>query len=146
MAVVTWTYRQALGALMQQKEKYKCNQEWVDELTKISNRGYTAGFAFSEEKINETNPEIKYIQTHEPAGTVLQYDPVKKMMLIGVRNHLAAGDEVELLLIDDTVQIDTRILIDANGKALKEANNDNQIYLLLEQEAPIGTVLRQKVK
>jgi hypothetical protein len=67
-------------------------------------------------------------------------------MLIGVRNHLAAGNEVELLLINDTVQIDTRILIDANGKQLKEANNDNQIYLPLEQEAPIGAVLRQKVK
>jgi putative protease len=146
VAVVTRTYRQALAALTQQKEKYKCRQEWIDELTKISNRGYTTGFAFAEEKINETNPEIKYNQTHEPIGTVLQYDPVKKMMLIGVRNHLAAGDEVELLLPDDTVQIDTRILIDANGKALKEANNDHQVYLPLEREAPIGAVLRQKVK
>ena len=146
VAIVTRTYGQALDALMQQKEKYNCKQEWIDELTKISNRGYTTGFAFSEEKINETNPEIKYIQTHEPIGTVLQYDPVNKRILMGVRNHLAAGDEVELLLTDDTVQIDTRILIDANGKPLKEANNDNQIYLPLEREAPIGAVLRQKVK
>jgi putative protease len=146
VAVVTRTYRQALDALMQQKEKYKCRQEWIDELTKISNRGYTTGFAFAKEKINETSPEIKYIQTHEPVGVVLQYDPVKKMMLIGVRNHLAAGDEVELLLPDDTIKIDMRILIDANGKPLKEANNDNQIYLPLEREAPIGAVLRQKVK
>jgi putative protease len=146
VAVVTRTYGQALDALMQQKEKYNCKQEWIDELTKISNRGYTTGFAFSEEKIHETNPEIKYIQTHEPIGTVLQYDPVNKRILMGVRNHLVAGDEVELLLTDDTVQIDTRILIDANGKPLKEANNDNQIYLPLEREAPIGAVLRQKVK
>jgi putative protease len=146
VAVVTRTYRQALDVLKQQKEKYKYRQEWVDELSKISNRGYTTGFAFAEEKINETNPEIKYIQTHEPVGVVLQYDPVKKMMLIGVRNHLAAGDEVELLLPDDTIKIDTHTIIDANGKLLKEANNDNQIYLQLEREVPIGAVLRQKVK
>jgi putative protease len=146
VAVVTRTYRQALDALMQQEEKYKCRQEWVDELMKISNRGYTTGFAFSEEKINETSPEIKYIQTHEPTGTVLQYDPVKKMMLIGVRNHLATGDEVELLLPDDIIKIDTRTLLDANEKSIKEANNDNKIYLPLEREAPVGTVLRQKVK
>jgi putative protease len=146
VAVVTRTYRQALDALMQQKEKYNCKQEWIDELTKISNRGYTTGFTFSEEKINETNPGIKYIQTHEPVGVVLQYDAVKKMMLIGVRNHLAAGDAVELLLPDDTIKIDTRTLVDVNGKPLKEANNDNQIYLPLGQEAPIGAVLRQKVK
>jgi putative protease len=146
VAVVTRTYRQALDALTQQKEKCKCRPEWLDELTKISNRGYTTGFAFAEEKINETNPEIKYIQTHEPIGTVLQYDSVKKMMLIGVRNHLATDDEVELLLPDDIVKVDTRTLIDVSGKPLKEANNDNQIYLPLKQEAPIGAVLRQKVK
>jgi putative protease len=146
VAVVTRTYRQALDALMQQKEEYKCRPEWINELTKISNRGYTTGFAFSEGKINETNPEIKYIQTHEPVGVVLQYDHFKKMMRIGVRNHLAAGDEVELLLTDDIIKIDTRTLIDANGKSLKEANNDNQIYLPLDREAPIGALLRQKVK
>lgn len=146
VAVVTRTYRQALDALMQQKEKYKCRPEWINELSKISNRGYTTGFAFDEEKINETNQEIKYIQTHEPVGVVLQYDSVKKMMRIGVRNHLTAGDEVELLLPDDTVKIDTHTMIDVNGKTMQEANNDNQIYLPLEKEAPIGAVLRQKVK
>jgi putative protease len=146
VAVVTRTYRQALAALTQQKEKYKCRPEWIEELTKISNRGYTTGFAFSKEKINETNPDIKYIQTHEPVGVVLQYDSVGKMMLIGVRNHLAAGDEVDLLLPDDIIKIDTRTLIDANGKLLQEANNNNQIYLPLEREAPIGAILRQKVK
>jgi putative protease len=146
VAVVTRTYRQALDNLMQQKEKYTCRQQWIDELSKISNRGYTTGFAFSEEKINETNPKVKYIQTHEPAGVVLQYDHVKKMMLIGVRNHLAAGDQVDLLLPDDTIQIDTRSLVDANGRPIKEANNDNQIYLPLEREAPIGALLRQKIR
>jgi putative protease len=146
VAVVTRTYRQALDALLQQPESYRFRHQWIDELKTISNRGYTTGFTFSEEKINETSPEIKYSQTHEPAGTVLQYDSVKKRMLLRVRNHLAAGDEVELLLPDDTVQIDTRTLVDANGKPLKEANNDNQIYLPLEREAPIGAVLRQKVK
>jgi len=46
VAVVTRTYRQALDTLMRQKEKYKCRQEWIDELGTVSNRGYTAGFAF----------------------------------------------------------------------------------------------------
>jgi putative protease len=146
VAVVTRTYRQALDALMQQKDKYKFKPDWMDELTKISNRGYTTGFAFAEEKINETNPEIKYIQTHEPVGIVLEYDSIKKRMLVGVRNHLTAGDDVELLLPDDTIKIDTRMMTDANGKILRKANNDNQIYLPLEKEAPVGAILRQQVK
>jgi putative protease len=144
VAVVTRTYRQALKALAQQGDKYQFHQEWMDELNKISNRGYTTGFAFAEEKINETSPNIKYIQTHEPVGLVLQYDSAKKRMLVGVRNHLTAGDDVELLLPDDTIKIDTRTMIDAKGNIIREANNDNQIYLPLEKEAPVGAILRQK--
>lgn len=146
VAVVTRTYRQALDSLVQKKNKYECLPEWKDELTKISNRGYTTGFAFAKEKINETNPDIKYIQSHEPVGIVLQYDPAKKRMLVGVRNHLTAGDEVELLLPDDIIKIDTRTMTDAKGNAVLEANNDNQIYLPVEKETPNGAILRQKVK
>ena len=146
VAVVTRTYRQAMDALMQQKDKYQFRPEWMDELTKISNRGYTTGFAFAEEKINETNPDIKYIQSHEPVGIILQYDSVKKMMLIGVRNHLKAGDDAELLLPDDTIKIDTRMMVDTKGNTIREANNDNQIYLPVEKEAPVGAILRQKLK
>ena len=146
VAVVARTYRWAIGALMQHPENYSCNPQWMEELKKISYRGYTTGFAFAGEKINETSPEIKYIQTHELAGTVLQYDRAQKRILVGVRNHLTAGDEVELLLPDDTIKIDTRLMVDANGKPRQEANNDNQVYLPFNQEAPVGAVLRQKVK
>ncbi|MBN1470957.1 MAG: U32 family peptidase [Syntrophaceae bacterium] len=146
VAVATRTYRRALDALVQQKEKYRCLPEWINELGTISNRGYTTGFAFADEKINETNPEIKYLKTHEPVGIVLQYDSAKKIMLIGVRNHLVAGNEVELLLPDDTIPIDTLNMTDANGKSIGKADNDNQIYLPLNREVPVGTVLRQKIK
>ena len=146
VAVATRTYRWAIDYVMQHQNNYQCNPQWLAELNKISNRGYTTGFAFTEEKINETNPQIKYIQTHELAATVLQYDRAQKRILAGVRNHLNAGDEVELLLPDDTIKIDTRLMIDAEGKQLQEANNDNQIYLPMERAVPIGAVLRKEVK
>lgn len=146
VAVVTRTYRQALDSLIRQKDKYQFRPEWIDELTKISNRGYTTGFAFAEEKINETNPDIKYIQSHEPVGIVLQYDAAKKRMLVGVRNHLTAGDDIELLLPDDIIKVDTRTMTDVKGNAVGEANNDHQIYLPVKKEVPVGSILRQKVK
>ena len=145
VAVVARAYRLALNLLMKNQENYQCNPDWIAELKKISNRGYTTGFAFVGGKISETNPEIKYIQTHELAGTVLQSDPVQKRILVGVRNHLTTDDEVELLLPDDTITIDAHLMNDLSGKALKEANNDNQIYLPLARVAPIGAVLRKKV-
>ena len=146
VAVVTRTYRQALDALIQQKEKYKCRQEWIDELTKISNRGYTTGFAFNEEKINETNPEIKYIQTHEPAGIVIHYDTARKMILLGVRNHLKIGNTLELLLPDDTVALKINDMTDQKGNKLSEAHSGYEIYLHFECEVPVGVLARQPIK
>jgi putative protease len=146
VAVVTRTYRQALDALMQQKEKYKCRQEWIDELMKISNRGYTTGFAFSEEKINETNPEIKYIQTHEPAGTVLQYDSTRKRILLSVRNRIKADDHLEILLPEDIVAIETAAMTDQNGNKLSEAHSGSEVYLPFKCQVPVGVLARQQIK
>lgn len=145
VAVVTRTYRQAIDALLRDPENYVCNPQWLMELGKISNRGYTTGFALSNEKITETSPDLKYSQTHELAATVLQFDSANRRMLVGVRNHLTAGDEVELLLPDAILKIDTALMTDEHGKMLAEANNDNHVYLPVEQVVPVGAVLRKPV-
>ncbi|PKN20351.1 MAG: peptidase U32 [Deltaproteobacteria bacterium HGW-Deltaproteobacteria-6] len=145
VAVVTRTYRQALDTLIRQKEKYHCDPQWREELHKISHRGYTTGFAFAEEKINECSPHIKNIQTHEPAGIVSGYDEVRKEMLISVRNHLKAGEAVELLLAHETIKIDTRILLDESGNSIDQAHAGNQIRLPLPSPAPSGALLRKAI-
>ncbi|MEN6373877.1 MAG: U32 family peptidase [Smithella sp.] len=145
VAMVTRTYRQALDSLLRYPENYHHNPQWMDELGKISNRGYTTGFAFSEEKITATSPDIKHIQTHEPAGTVLKYDDTKKMILLDVKNHLIVGDKLELLLPEDTVKIDVSAIIDFNGNRLTAVHGGNQIYLPLEIKAPVGALVRKKI-
>jgi putative protease len=146
VAVVTRTYRQALNALFRQKEKYKCRQKWVDELTKVSNRGYTTGFAFAEEKINETNPEIKYIQTHEPAGIVLNYDATQKRILLDVKNRVKIGDRLDILLPEEIVPIEINSMTDRNGNNISEAHSGSEIYLSCEHEIPTGVLARQETK
>ena len=146
VAMVTRTYRQALDSLLRNPVNYRCDQQWLDELEKISNRGYTTGFAFSEEKITATNPDIKYIQTHEPAGTVLQYDAIQKKILLDVRNHLTEDDELELLLPDKIVKMDARSMIDLNGKKLSVAHAGNRIYLPMDGEAPVGALVRKATR
>ncbi|HBF40026.1 MAG TPA: peptidase U32, partial [Firmicutes bacterium] len=76
VAVVTRTYRWALDAFMQNPERYQCNSEWFAELAKVSNRGFTTGFYFAGgQKITATEPNVKYFQTHDLIGTVLDYQP-----------------------------------------------------------------------
>jgi len=125
---------------------YWSNPEWLDELGKISNRGYTTGFAFSEEKINETSPDIKHIQTHEPAGTILEYDTTRKMILLDVRNRLTAGDELELILPENTVKIDSGAMLDCNGNRLAAAHGGNKVYFPWKGQAPVGALIRKAIR
>jgi putative protease len=145
VAVVTRTYRWALDSYLKNPEKYRRHPEWLEELKKISYRGYTTGFYFKSEKINEINPEVKYIQTHDLAGTVLDYDSVAKRILVGVRNRLAIDDRIELLLPNDTLTVDLKQMTDCNGFPIREAHNGYQVYLPWESEVPKGAVLRREI-
>jgi U32 family peptidase len=146
VAVVTRTYRQALNALNRQKEKYHCRQVWIDELGTISNRGYTTGFAFAEEKINETNPEIKYVQTHEPAGIVIGCDAKQKRILLDVKNRVNIHDRLDLLLPGTTISLMIKEMTDQNGNKLSEAHSGSAIYLSCEHKIPVGVLARQQIQ
>jgi putative protease len=143
VAVVTRTYRQALDALLADPVNFQCNPQWIDELAKVSNRGYTTGFAFAEEKIAATNPHIKNIQTHEPAGTVLKCDATHKRILLEAKNHLTADQELEILLPESTIKIEADAMTDLDGNKINEAHSGNRIYLPLEIDAPEGTLVRK---
>lgn len=144
VAVVTRIYRQALDQLNRQKETDHDNPQWLAELKKVSHRGYTTGFAFTEEKINELSPQIKNIQTHEPAGIVISYDEEQKLALIDVRNHLEAGEKIDLLLPGKNVSINTETLLDHNGNKINRVHAGARIYLFCPFPAPKGALLRKE--
>ena len=145
VAVVTRTYRQAIDKLLREKEKYRFDPQWIEELKTISHRGYTTGFAFAEEKIQETSPQIKNIQTHEPAGMVLACDKAQRRILIEVRNHLETGDQLEILLPDSGIVTIHAAMTDREGNVFECANSGNQIYLHGDMETPAGTMIRKRI-
>jgi putative protease len=145
VALVTRTYRWALDALLQNPEEYRCQPEWLVELGKTSYRGYTTGFYFSTEMINEMTPERKYTKTHDLVGTVLEYDPAARRILVGVRNRLAVGDEVDLLLPAATLPLDLSQMTDGYGLPVTVAHNSYQVYLPVAGPVPRGAVLRRKM-
>lgn len=145
VAVVTRTYRQALDTYLADPAAYRFNPEWLNELKRISYRGYTTGFYFTDERINEINPEVKYIQTHDLAGTVLAYDPVARQILVGVRNRLTVDDEVELLLPTQTMGLSVEQMTDQSGFPIREAHNGRQVLIPCPKEVPRGGILRRKI-
>lgn len=146
VAVVARTYRWALDKLMENPASYQCQVEWLAELGKISNRGYTTGFYFADgEKVHAINPDVKYLQTYDLVGTVLNYDAQNGQILAGVRNRLSAVDEVELLLPDDTLRLDCRQMRDSDRIPVSAAHNGYRVYLPVDREVPVGAVIRRKM-
>ena len=144
VAVVTRTYRQALDDLNDPEPVNHRMAKWIEELQTISHRGYTTGFAFHTEKINETSPQIKYFQTHEPVGLVLKYNASQKQILMDTRNDLRVGEKLELLLPDKTVFVNTQILFDDRGNPVTKAHAGNQIYIPVPVAVPTGALLRKR--
>lgn len=146
VGVVTRTYRWAIDAYLADPENYHVQPEWLDELKKISYRDYTTGFYYSSEQIREINPDVNYIQTHDLVGTVLEYDPAGRRILVGVRNGIFSDDQVEVLLPKATLSLDPQRMTDENGDSLKAAHNGYRVYFPVDEIVPVGAVLRRKIK
>lgn len=145
VAVVTRTYRWALDAAVKNPDGYRCRPEWLAELDKVSNRGYTTGFYLKNKGNDSINSEQSYRQTHGLAGTVLQYLPTERKILVELRNRLVAGDETELLLPETTIPLEAGKMTDEQGNLLVEGHNGYRVYFPVDREVPVGAVLRRRI-
>lgn len=98
IATVVGAYRKAIDAYYADKENYRLDPYLLEELTKISYRGYTTGFFFGKPKGTEQiYDRSTYIQEYKTAGVVKSYDPETKTAVIEQRNRFFSGDEVEII-------------------------------------------------
>jgi hypothetical protein len=111
----------------------------------VSNRGYTTGFYLKNKGNDSINSEQSYRQTHGLAGTVLQYLPTERKILVELRNRLVAGDETELLLPETTIPLESGKMADEQGNLLAEGHNGYRVRFPVEQEVPVGAVLRRRI-
>ena len=95
-ASVLRVYRQALDEYQADPSGWHCRPEWLEELAKLSHRGYTTGFLFGEPRHVGQEYDSAYIRSHEFVGVVaaLHDDGCAE---IDVRNRIAAGDELEYI-------------------------------------------------
>ena len=147
VAGVTRTYRQALNEYQKDQDHYHCHSEWLEELGKISNRGYTTGFYFgsADEKITEINPDIKYLQTHSLVGIVQEYDTDNKQIVVGVRNRMTSEDCLELLLPETTIVLNPDRMTHLDGIKVQVAHNGYRVNIPIDQPVPVGAVIRRQI-
>ncbi|MFA7061686.1 MAG: U32 family peptidase [Pedobacter sp.] len=149
VASVLRVYRQAMDEYAADPANYCCRPEWLEELAKLSHRGYTTGFLFGEPCDVGQEYHSAYIRSHEFVGLVEELR-TDGSVVIGVRNRIQSGDELEFIgpnMRSDRMRIDKLQLLDKRGNnSVSDNANPNQLILMRPpfSVAPFDLIRREK--
>jgi len=149
VASVLRIYRQALDEYLTDPAGWRCRPEWLEELAKLSHRGYTTGFLFGEPRSVGQEYDSAYIRSHEFVGLV-EGRHADGSTLIDVRNRIRIGDELEFIgpgMRSARLTVDRLHLLDQKGCVgeAPSANPNQRILLDLPFAAePFDLIRREK--
>ncbi|MBC8019448.1 MAG: U32 family peptidase C-terminal domain-containing protein, partial [Verrucomicrobia bacterium] len=149
VASVLRVYRQALDEYASDPAGWRCRPEWLEELAKMSHRGYTTGFLFGEPRSVGQEYDSAYIRSHEFVGLV-EERRADGSAVIEVRNRIRIGDELEFIgtgMRTDTLRVERLDLLAASGKTepVESVNPSQRILMELPFAAePFDLIRREK--
>ncbi|HIJ96503.1 MAG TPA: U32 family peptidase [Desulfuromonadales bacterium] len=148
VASVLRVYRQALDEYLENPERWKCRPEWLQELSKLSHRGYTTGFLFGQPRNVGQEYDSAYIRSHDFVGVV---DEVQQdgTLLVSVRNRIKTGDIIEFIgpgMRSDNLILQNFSILSEHGAALpaEAANPNSRILLMVPFIVEAGDLLRRE--
>jgi putative protease len=144
VASVTHAYRKAIDKYIEDPENYSVPQDILDEVYKVSHRPFTTGFYYKTPEVSRQNYEFSsYIRNYSFVGVVEKYCEDEGVAVVGVRNRLKKGDEVEFLRPGSGVfrqVIDT--MIGEDGNELTEAHANYTVRIKTVEPVTQYTMMR----
>lgn len=133
VATVVKAYREAIDTYLKNKEEYKFNPKWLENLSKPSHRDFSTGFYFGRpEKQIYTNSS--YIRTHDIVGVVIDYDKDSNIATIEQRNRVFRGETVEVLTPKaDTFNIVLNEMWNEENEDIESAPHPQMIFKIKTQ-------------
>lgn len=131
VASVVRIYRQAIDAFFANPEQYQCNPLWLEELCKVSHRGYTTGFLLGPPKDIDHQYHSSYIRNHEFVAIVEEVRDDGSVVL-EIRNRIQLGDTLEFIgPTMSSASYLVRELVTDRGETVPAANSNQRIVLSL---------------
>lgn len=145
VATVVGVYRRAIDSYLANPEAYSFKQEWLDELSKVSNRGYTTGFWLNKPDENSQNTvDGGYIRTYDLAALFEKNEDGKCVFI--QKNKISVGDTVEVMSPGSepfSFRVDK--LWDESGQEIESVPHPMQVFKLdLGKSLPEFSMLRKK--
>lgn len=146
VATVVRAYRQALDKYIQDPSAYILPQQLLDEVQKVSHRGYTTGFYQTRPGSQEHNyATSKYIREYDFVAMVKDYDREKGELILEQRNNFRRGETLEVLPPRGEVSgLAINEMLDKDGTAIDAAPHPQQLVrVVTATEYPPYSILRR---
>ena len=147
VASVLRVYRQALDEYLTDPAGWRCRPEWMEELAKMSHRGYTTGFLFGEPQAVGQEYDSAYIRSHEFVG-VVQEVLSDGRAVIAARNRISAGDLLEVIgpsMRSDSITVGSmQLLSPEEGEVTVVHPNQTFAVRLPSTVEPLDLLRREK--
>ncbi|MFH1673872.1 MAG: U32 family peptidase [Pseudomonadota bacterium] len=145
LASVVKVYREAIDAYYENPEAYGVKDTWLEELTKVSHRGYCTGFYFGHPEETMPNYSNRVCGSdYMFVGKVLSQED-KGRVRVEVRNKIFTGDEIEILTKQGPSRRDTiDDIIDAEGASITFAQPGSEVAIALSNSCLPNDLLRKR--
>jgi putative protease len=148
VASVLRVYRQALDEYLADPAEWRCRPEWLEELAKLSHRGYTTGFLFGKPRNVGQEYDSAYIRSHDFVGVVQERLPDGRTV-VDVRNRIVAGDLLEVVgpsMRSDTFIVAEMEQLSPKGENAGIAHPNQTIAISLPCDAEPSDIIRREKK
>ena len=128
---VSATARAYRMALDDYKNGQYGNMNYMNELEKVGNRGYTQGFYLGDNNSDSYSYDI----SKGLAGAdflAIVTDKTDDFIQIKIKNKINLGDEVEIITPKKTLQTKVLKIIDKNNESTEVANTNEDVKVLLD--------------
>lgn len=137
-AVIVGAYRKAIDAYYENPTKYQYQEEWLDELKKVSHRNFTTGFYLDKpQSVDQNYDSSSYIREYDFVGLIKSYDDNTGMAIVEQRNKICLGDQVEIIgpytdFFTQTIQT----MFDEEDNPIESAPHAQQV-IKIKMEKPV---------
>ncbi|MFC1855017.1 U32 family peptidase [Thermodesulfobacteriota bacterium] len=140
-------YRKAIDAYLQDPGKYEYNPMWLEELKKISHRGYTKGFFFGDlDKSAQNYSSSSYIRSYDFVG-IVKGETVDGMTHVQARNKIIKGDRLEVYTKElPPKEFVLDFLQNTDGEDVEFAQPLSEVYMKFDFEVNENDLIRREIE
>jgi len=150
LSTVVKSYKEVLESYLANEENFIFDPIWMEEIEKVSNRGYTK-FKFEAEdnssiitRETQNREKSKVEITHDIVGIVKEIVD-KKFMVVEVKAAFVPGQEIDLVIPRKRVlQVKFDVIKDVLGREIQRTNPNQIVVLRHFKSVEPGSVLRGK--